>query len=261
MNLQNACLGCTETPTMPLATGIVPDAELACMLRVEELVTGYGSNTVLKNITFELSKGEVLGIIGENGSGKSTLLKTLAGLLPVKGGRLTFGGNDVGAIPTCALAASGISFFPQKGLIMPALTVAEHLALAARRSGKGQASPELGYSHFPRLLELKHQRAGSLSGGERQILSFGILTVQNTQTWLLDEPTAGLSPEMVSFTVDFLRKKNQEDGVSMLIVEHNMEVAFALADHIAVIREGTLTRKFCRKEFQDVQFLNEHVYH
>ncbi len=261
MNLQNVYIADAENRAVPLPENAVLDVEQAFILKAETLATGYGPHTVLENVTFQLAKGEVLGIIGQNGSGKSTLLKTLVGLLPVKSGKLTFGGSNVRAIPPHKLTASGISFFPQKGLIMPTLTVEEHLTLAAHQSGNSRTGHELAYTHFPRLRKLNNHRAGSLSGGERQMLSFAILTCQNTQTWLLDEPTAGLAPEMVSFTIEFLQKKKREEGITMLLVEHNMNVAFALADHIVVAKEGSLTRKFNKVEFQHSEFITTYVYH
>lgn len=229
------------------------------ILTVEQLSAGYGSHVVLKNVSFELKKGEVLGIIGQNGSGKSTLLKAITGLIPLKHGRLLINGKKKSRIRPHNILESGISFFTQGGLVMPALTVEEHLSLAHFQNGSGNGSVERVFDQFPRLFELSSQRAGSLSGGERQMLSFGILIAQDTKTWLLDEPTAGFSPEMVQRSVDFLQEKRKE-GITMLLVEHNMEVAFSLSDTIVVAKEGTLTQKFDRQEFHRSEFLTHHLY-
>lgn len=235
--------------------------EYTTILKTENLAAGYGDHTVLSDVSIELHKGEVLVIIGQNGSGKSTLLKTISGLLPKKAGSVYLNNRTETSISPHELAANGISYFVQGGLIMPALTVQEHIELAAMQRGRKLQKTNLDntFAQFPRLKEMQKQRAGNLSGGERQMLSFGILIMQDTQTWLLDEPTAGLSPAMVKFTADFLQKKNRE-GVTMLLVEHNMEVAFNLASHIAVTKDATLTRKFDQPEFLQKDFLDKIVY-
>jgi branched-chain amino acid transport system ATP-binding protein len=235
--------------------------ETTTILKTENLAAGYGDHTVLSEVSFELQKGEVLVIIGQNGSGKSTLLKTVSGLLPKKAGSIHLNSRNETHIPPHEMMAKGISFFVQGGLIMPALTVQEHLELAAMQTGRKLQKTTLynTFAEFPRLKEMQKQRAGNLSGGERQMLSFGILMMQETKTWLLDEPTAGLSPAMVQFTADFLQKKNS-DGVTMLLVEHNMDVAFKLATHIAVTKDATLTRKFDQTEFLQKDFLDKIVY-
>lgn len=230
-------------------------------MKTEYLVVGYREHTVLTDVSFNLEKGEVLIIIGQNGSGKSTLLKTLSGLLLKKAGNTWLKNQSGNNIQPHQLVRKGISYFAQGGLIMPALTVQEHLELAAMQAGikPEKTAFDKTFAVFPKLKEMQKQRAGNLSGGERQMLSFGILMMQGTDTWLLDEPTAGLSPDMVQFTADFLQRKNRE-GVTMLLVEHNMDVAFRLATHIVVAKAGMLTQKFNQSEFSDMNFLNNIVY-
>lgn len=236
-------------------------AEHTTILKTQDLSAGYGNHTVLKDVCFDLQKGEVLVIIGQNGSGKSTLLRTISGLLPKKAGSIYINNRTEPSIAPHELVTNGISYFVQGGLIMPSLTVQEHLELAAMQTGRKLENTTLNntFAQFPKLKEMQKQKAGNLSGGERQMLSFGILLMQETQTWLLDEPTAGLSPALVQFTADFLRKKNLE-GITMLLVEHNMEVAFKLASHIAVTKDATLTRKFDQPEFLQKDFLDNIVY-
>ncbi|MEX2411376.1 MAG: ATP-binding cassette domain-containing protein [Candidatus Paceibacterota bacterium] len=229
------------------------------ILAVEKLTAGYGSHIVLEDVSFELNKGEVLGIIGQNGSGKSTLLKAMSGLIPIKGGYLIVNGKKKDGMISHRLLEIGISYFTQGGLVMPALTVEEHLSLAHVQNGRNHNYAEQVYEELPRLFELRKQRAGSLSGGERQMLSFGILIAQNTNTWFLDEPTAGLSPQMAKTSIEFLLKK-QEEGISILLVEHNMEVVFALAKHVMIAKEKTLTKKFNKVEFNSSDFTNKYIY-
>lgn len=229
------------------------------LLKAENLEAGYKGHTILRDVSFSLETGEVLIIIGQNGSGKSTLLKTLSGLLPKKSGRVYIQENLQETIEPETLIKKGVSYFMQGGLIMPALTVKEHLELAAALNENKKQSIEEVLSEFPKLKGLENRRAGNLSGGERQMLSLAILQLQRTKIWLLDEPTAGLSPAMVDFTADFLHKKNTE-GVTMLIVEHNMEVAFKLAANIIVTKQESVTRKFARNEFLNSDFLDNVVY-
>lgn len=231
------------------------------ILKTENLVAGYGEHIVLNEVSFVLEKGEILVIIGQNGSGKSTLLKTLSGLIRKKSGNTWLKKQSGNNILPHQFVRNGISYFTQGGLIMPALSVLEHLELAALQSGfkPEKTSFNNTFAEFPKLKELLKQKAGNLSGGERQLLSFGILLMQRTDIWLLDEPTAGLSPDMVQFSADFLRRKNYE-GITMLIVEHNMDVAFGLATHIVVAKAGKLTKKFNHSEFSDKNFLNKIVY-
>lgn len=231
------------------------------ILKTENFAVGYGEHIVLSDISFVLEKGEVLAIIGQNGSGKSTLLKTLSGLILKKAGNTWLKKQSGNTILPHQMVRKGISYFTQGGLIMPALTVQEHLKLAGMQVGKKNEKTcfDNTFSVFPKLKEILKQRAGNLSGGQRQMLSFGILIMQGTDTWLLDEPTAGLSPDMVQFTADFLQRKNRE-GITMLIVEHNMDVAFSLATHIIVAKTGNLSQKFNQSEFSDKNFLNKIVY-
>lgn len=231
------------------------------ILKVENLTVGYGDHAVLTDVSFDLGKGEILVILGQNGSGKSTLLKTLIGLLPKKAGNIWLKSNNESQIQSHQLVKKGISYFTQGGLVIPSLTVREHLELASMKAGRklGKTAFEVTFDEFPKLEEMQNQRAGNLSGGERQMLSFGILLMQGTDTWLLDEPTAGLAPALVQFTADFLYRKNSE-GVTILLVEHNMEVAFNLATNIAVTKEGRLTGKFAEDTFKQKDFLNKYIY-
>lgn len=237
-------------------------SEQEYILNVKGLAAGYPGFTVLQNVNLELKKGEVLTVIGQNGSGKSTLLKTLCGLLPKKAGDVHHKGLCLNGIAPHKLPKKGISYFAQGGLIMPALTVKEHLHLAASYNGHKIRPHQFDdtFNEFPKLRDMQKQRAGNLSGGERQMLSFAILLMQDTDTWLLDEPTAGLAPEMVTFTAAFLEKAHTDRSITILLVEHNMEVAFRLAEKVAIAKEGTLTEPSKRKEFLKEGFINKFVY-
>ncbi|MCX6180205.1 MAG: ATP-binding cassette domain-containing protein [Chlorobiales bacterium] len=238
----------------------MPNTDL--ILQVDSISAGYGHKSVLQNASFTLNKGEVLSIIGQNGSGKSTLLKAIGGLVQVNSGKVIYKSDQLPALHPHLLIRKGISVFLQGGLVLPILTLEEHFELAARQCGNilDKLLIESVYEHFPSLRALRKERAGNLSGGERQMLSFGIFLVQGTKTWLLDEPTAGLAPEIVDFTVKFLERKRSEDGISMVLVEHNMDVAFGLGTHVIIVKDGTLTRKFSPEEFHQKSFLETFVY-
>jgi ABC-type branched-subunit amino acid transport system ATPase component len=229
-------------------------------LKLQDFAAGYGETRVLDDVNFALAKGDVLVVIGQNGSGKSTLLRTIGGLQERIDGFMSIDGRPATPRPH-DLARFGVSFFTQGSLAIPALTVREHFELVLMENGGKPRETALApiFREFPILKTMLKQRAGNLSGGERQLLSFAILLVQGTRTWLLDEPTAGLSPAAVQMTVDFLRRKNQE-GMSILMVEHNMEVAFELATHIMIAKGGTLTPKFDREAFLAPGFLTDHLY-
>lgn len=231
------------------------------ILKTENLVVGYGNHPVLSGVTFNLQKGQVLAIIGRNGTGKSTLMKTLGGLLPFKSGNIWMQNEIVNEIHPHSLIRKGVSLFLQGGLVLSDLTILEHIELAVLQSRRKLQKTVLDniFTEFPKLKGMQNQKAGNLSGGERQILSLAILVLQKSRIWLLDEATSGLAPEMVRTTTEFLQKKKQE-GITMLIVEHNMEVAFNLASHIVVAKQGTLTKQFHRAEFLKNDFLEKVVY-
>jgi len=236
--------------------------ERRAILEVNNLDAGYPDNLVLRDVNLTLKEREILAIIGQNGSGKSTLVKTICGLLLKKGGQIHFNGQRLNNTAPHELVGMGVSYFAQGGLVMPALTVQEHLQLAGlKRAGKHQKDHfQDVFALFPKLMDMRKKRAGNLSGGERQMLSFGILLMQDTSTWLLDEPTAGLAPKMVDFTIDFLMKANQERGITMLLVEHNLEVAFQLASNVAITKAETLTETFEKEEFVKEVFMNKVFY-
>lgn len=212
------------------------------ILEVKDLCVGYGKTMVLQDVSFSLAKGEILAITGQNGTGKSTLLKSIAGLLPPKGGQIIYNGMNLIGTPPFRFVKLGISIFLQGGLIMPSLTVEEHLLLG---SGKGRnigidKKFENVFDHFPQLIGLRKTLAGNLSGGERQILSLGILIAQNTHLWLLDEITAGLAPEQAEFTVDFIKNKNTNKNISIILIEHNYHIVNKISHKILQINDNYL---------------------
>lgn len=232
------------------------------ILQIENVSSGYNGKTILQNMSFSVSIGEVLAVIGQNGCGKSTLLKTIARLITDNTGNIIFAGLSLNNKNTWDLKQQGISWFVQGGMVFPTLKVSEHFELVLKDKSKTVAAniKEECLSYFPALANCMDKRGGNLSGGQRQMLSLALLLSQQTQCWLLDEPTAGLSPEAVKDAIAFLKKMKQEKQKTMIIVEHNYPVAFELADHVAIIKEGKLENSYHKTDFLKEDFLNKYLY-
>lgn len=232
------------------------------ILQIQNLSSGYNGKLVLQDISFSVNKGEVLSVIGQNGCGKSTLLKTIARIIKNNSGDISFAGVKLNSKNTWDLKQQGISWFVQGGMVFPTLKVSEHFELALKNKSRTEAEniKTECFSYFPALANSMERRGGNLSGGQRQMLSFAMLLAQQTDCWLLDEPTAGLAPEAVNDAVIFLQKMKQEKKKTMILVEHNYQAVFALADHVAIIKEGKLYDSFPKTEFQKEDFLNTHLY-
>lgn len=232
------------------------------LLQIQNLSSGYNGKTVLHNMSFRVNKGEVLAVVGQNGCGKSTLLKTIARIIQDNTGNIIFDHLDLTARNTWDLKKIGISLFVQGGMVFPTMKVSEHFELALKDNNKTEAVniKEECLTYFPALSTCMGKRGGNLSGGQRQMLSFAMLLSQQTQCWLLDEPTVGLAPEAVKQAVAFLNKMKREAYKTMILVEHNYPVAFELADNIAIIKEGKLYGSFPKMEFRKDNFLNTHLY-
>jgi ABC-type branched-subunit amino acid transport system ATPase component len=232
------------------------------ILQIENVSSGYNGKTILQNMSFSVSKGEVLAVIGQNGCGKSTLLKTIARIITDNSGNITFEGMKLNNKNTWDLKQQGISCFVQGGMVFPTLKVSEHFELALKDKSKTVAAniKEECLSYFPALTTYMDKRGGNLSGGQRQMLSFTMLLSQQTQCWLLDEPTAGLSPEAVKDAIAFLKKMKEEKQITMILVEHNYLVAFELADHVSIIKEGMLENSYRKSDFLKEDFLTTYLY-
>lgn len=239
-------------------------SSVAHILHVAGLDAGYvPGRPVVRNAAFHVAAGEAVAILGPNGSGKSTLLRALAGLLPVAAGSIQWNLPGSGAPPAAhALLPKGISFVPQGGLVLPELTVAEHFTLALRHRPKAeQAATRLeALQAFPALVALMQRRGGMLSGGERQQLSAALLMAQGTRVWLMDEPTAGLSPALVQDTLHFLQRMHSQHGITLLVVEHDLDVAFQLAGRVLVMREGEIIKTLDNTASAQARPSLEHIY-
>lgn len=210
------------------------------MLKVEKLNVYYDRLHVLKDISFEVNDGEIFSIIGANGAGKTTLLRSIMGLKDIAEGRIIFKGHDITGLKAYERAALGISLSFEGGRILRTLTVEENLRLGAYRIEKNEFEEKLQfiYNLFPRLEERKKQVAGSLSGGERQMLSISRALMTGPELLMLDEPSFGLAPKIVIEIFDVLKKLNEETGLTLLLVEQNVKQALKIAHRAMVIEAG-----------------------
>jgi branched-chain amino acid transport system ATP-binding protein len=208
------------------------------MLEVSELRSGYGDVTVLKGVSFSLGH-EIFAVLGANGAGKSTLLKTLARLLPITGGSLSFDGTDVTSWQPHRLATAGLAYVPQEANVFADLTVAENLSIGGLigRRTKEERLEEL-FDLFPALSARMRQRAGTLSGGEAQMVAVGRALMQDPKLILLDEPTAGLSPKYVDALFSMIEKVHRDKGLSVVLAEQNASKTLAIAGRAMVLNLG-----------------------
>ncbi len=200
----------------------------------------YGDSHILQSVSFDLDEGTVTGLLGRNGAGKSTCMSAIVGLVPPRRGSVVVFGREVAGCKPERIAAEGVCFVPQGRRIFRSLTVRENLSVAARRRRWAKTSPwTLGkvFEMFPRLQERQAQFAGSLSGGEQQMLAIGRALMGNPRVLLMDEPSEGLAPMIVA-EVGRAIERLKQDGLSIVLVEQNHQLAFALADRIVILNAG-----------------------
>jgi branched-chain amino acid transport system ATP-binding protein len=211
------------------------------LLEIDELRVGYGF-PVLMGIAFAVEEGETAVLFGLNGAGKTTTVATIAGLLKPDGGAIRFDGKDIGGRPPTQLVQSGIALVPEGRRVFPALSVANNLRLGAwaqrHRRGEVERRRELVFEYFPRLAERLDQPAGTLSGGEQQMLAIGRALMSSPRLLLIDEASLGLSPALAKTVFQVVQRIN-DDGVTVVIVEQNVGV-LPYADRALIMEKGTL---------------------
>lgn len=213
------------------------------MLEVNDIHVYYGAIHALKGVSLSVTEGQIVALIGANGAGKSTTLRTISGLLRPKVGDITFEGDSITKKNVQSIVRSGISQVPEGRRIFAPLTVLENLELGAftRKDKDGVAHDmELVFKRFPRLAERKKQLAGTLSGGEQQMLAMGRALMSRPRLLLLDEPSMGLSPLFVKEIFDIIQHIN-EQGTTILLVEQNAHMAMSIADYAYVLETGKIT--------------------
>lgn len=212
------------------------------MLEVKDLEVYYGMIQAIKGISFEVNQGEVIALIGANGAGKTTTLQTITGMLQAKKGHIIFEGTDITKIPGHKIVAMGMAHVPEGRRVFSHLTVYENLKLGAfTRKDKNEIEETLQkvYKSFPRLEERKNQPAGTLSGGEQQMLVMGRALMSNPRIILMDEPSMGLSPIFVEEIFRIIREISAA-GTTVLLVEQNAKKALSIADRAYVLETGNI---------------------
>ena len=212
------------------------------LLTIENLEVFYGVINAIKGISFEVNEGEIIALIGANGAGKTTILNTITGLVPAKSGSIKFEDKDLLKTPAHTIVSMGIAHVPEGRRIFQQLTVFENLKLGAytRKDKKEIADTlELVYERFPRLKERRTQIAGTLSGGEQQMLAMGRALMSHPKIILMDEPSMGLSPLYVTEIFDIIRSVN-ESGTTVLLVEQNAKKALSIANRAYVLETGKI---------------------
>ena len=211
------------------------------MLRLDDLHTHYAKSHILHGVSLEVQPGEVVGLLGRNGVGKSTTLKTIMGLVRPSEGHVRFEGREIAGTAPYRLAHLGIAWVPEDRRIFRLLTVMENLRTGLDRPGMTEARRrellDKVYAHFPVLAERQAQAGGTLSGGEQQMLAIARAMMLEPKIILLDEPTEGLMPRMVSQIREIITLLHQ-DGVAILLVEQNVPLTLAVSDHVYIMEKG-----------------------
>ena len=211
---------------------------MSVILKVDDINVYYGSIHAIKDVSFEVNEGEIVTLIGANGAGKSTTLNTIAGLLKSKTGTVTFNGENISALPAYKLVSKGMALCPEGRRIFQKMTVRENLDMGAYTDNSAfEKNLQNVYEHFPRLKEREKQIAGTLSGGEQQMLAMGRALMSSPKILMLDEPSMGLAPILVEQIFDIIKNLHKA-GTTILLVEQNAQAALAIADRAYVLEIG-----------------------
>ncbi|MFI5337813.1 MAG: ABC transporter ATP-binding protein [Opitutales bacterium] len=213
------------------------------MLTVTDLSVSYGAIKALDGISFHLEAGRIATLIGANGAGKTTTLRTLSGLLRAQSGRILFQGEDISRLPPHRIVARGLAHVPEGRMVFANLTVEENLAMGAylqRDPARIARQRDYVFAMFPRLHERLAQPAGTLSGGEQQMLAIGRALMGDPRLLLLDEPSLGLAPKLISTIFEKILEINRDHGVTILLVEQNARLALEISHHAYVLETGRI---------------------
>ena len=213
------------------------------MLKVEDLHVYYGSIHAIKGVSFEVNEGEIVTLIGANGAGKSTTLNTVAGLMKPRSGAITFEGQQVAGMPASKIVPQGMALCPEGRRVFQQMTVRENLEMGGYTRPAGEIADSLAnvFDRFPRLKERHKQVAGTLSGGEQQMLAMGRALMSKPRLLMLDEPSMGLAPLLVEQIFDIIGELNRA-GTTILLVEQNAQMALSIASRAYVLETGSIVK-------------------
>jgi len=228
------------------------------LLQAADLSARYGRIPVLNGIQLQVAAGEFVGVLGHNGMGKTTLLRTLMGFVPAQHGRIAFDEADITREPPYARARRGLGYVPQGREIFPGLSVRDNLRMGFAGRGAEERIDTI-LATFPRLSPLLARRGGALSGGEQQLLAIARCLAGQPKMILFDEPTEGIQPSIIEELVVVLRQLHQRQGLTILLVEQNLDFIAELAQRVLIIQKGTILRELRPEELRRADVLNEFV--
>ncbi len=230
------------------------------MLKVENLSSGYGTITILRDFSLEVERGKTITIIGRNGVGKSTFIKTLIGLIPAKSGRILYNGKDITAMKTYERAKMGIGYVPQGHGVFPLLTVEENLKMGKLiATADKDKSLQLAFDYFPRLYERRSQKAGTLSGGEQAMLSIARAILGEPSLLLLDEPSEGIQPNLAAQLGDIVRLFSRDLNMSVIMAEQHIGLIQMCSDKCFAVDKGIVVGRLSSEEVQDYQSIKHYL--
>ena len=218
------------------------------MLLLQDVHTYYGESHILKGISSEIKRGELVTLLGRNGAGKTTTLRSIMGIVPPKQGRIKFDGVDISGQKPHSIASLGVGYVPEERMIFPSLSVLENLSLPSKGS-KGLWELQKIYEYFPVLGERADQKGSQLSGGEQQMLAIARILTMNLKLMLLDEPTEGLAPMLVR-EIGTILKEIRKTGITILLVEQNTRFATGVSDKHCILYNGQIVYEGSNEEFK-----------
>lgn len=226
----------------------------------EDIVVAYGRTPILQEVSFDVPEGEIVSLIGRNGVGKTTLMKTAIGLLSPREGSIRFKDTDVTTDSADKRARMGMGYVPQGRDVFPKMTVEENLLIGSEIGGRERTKLfDEVYEYFPRLAERKDQKAGTMSGGEQQMLALGRALVGNPDLLLLDEPSEGVQPSIVTEIGERVREINRDIGTTILFVEQNLQFTIRTADHCYVMEKGRIVERVPPDELEHSEIVEKYI--
>jgi urea ABC transporter ATP-binding protein UrtE len=229
------------------------------MLEIRGLASGYHKIPIILGVSFQVAAGEFVGILGHNGMGKTTLLKTVVGQLPATSGTIRFAGAEIVRAPSHRRARLGLGYVPQGRQIFPGLSVLDNMRMGAASAGLGDEVLDEVIEVLPRLKPILGRAGGVLSGGEQQILALARCLCGHPKLILLDEPTEGIQPSIIEEIIDILLKLKSERGLTIVLVEQNLEFIRRLSDRVLIIQKGRMTGEIPPDHLADDELVAEFV--